>query len=187
MCTPTLLLTAASTVMGAMQARAQGKYQEGVAKYNARVAENQAQETRNVGTEKENLQRLKTARLLATQRAQLGASGVLLGSGSAAQLQEDTLTLGEADALRIRQTTESQVGALETGAELTRSQGAMAASAGRSKAFSTLLGGAASMAGTGVADKWFTPNSSANSMIQSQTGFRGGASGVLSGAEFAQF
>ena len=162
MCTPTLLLTAASTVMGAMQARAQGKYQEGVAKYNARVAENQAQETRRVGTEKEHLQRLRPARLLSKQRAQLGAAGVLLGTGSAAQIQEDTLTLGEADALRIRQTTEAQVGALETGAELTRSQGEMAAAAGKSKAIGTLLGGAASMAGTGVADKWFTPKSSIN-------------------------
>ena len=189
MCNPMVIMAVATVASTAMAYKArvdQGKFQKGTSRYNARVAENQAQETRRAGTEAENAQRLKTARLLAKQRAQLGASGIELGSGSALQLQEDTLTLGEADALRIRSNTGSRVGALETGAELTLAQGDYAQTAGTNAGVGTLLSGGAAVLGTGVADKWFTPNSSAN-LIQSQTGFTGGTEGVLSGQEFANF
>jgi hypothetical protein len=162
MCEPTTIMavmTVASTAMAYQGQRAQGKFRKGTAEYNARVAENQAQETRRAGTEAENIQRRKTAELLSKQRAQLGAAGVELESGSALQLQEDTLTLGEADALRIRSNTQLQVESLQTGAGLTRQQGAFAESAGQQQAFGTILGGTADVLDTGVADKWFTPNS----------------------------
>lgn len=165
MCNPvavqawTLVASAAFT---ANQQRRQGKFKESVAEYNARVSENEAEETRNAGVEQENIQRRRTAELLSKQRAQLGAANVDLSTGSALQLQQDTETLGEADALRIRSNFERRAEALETGADLTRSQGAFAASAGRGAAFGTLLSGAAAVAGTGVADKWFTPDSAAN-------------------------
>jgi hypothetical protein len=164
MCDPvtvTAVTTAASAGFMAVSQVRQGRYKRGVADYNARVAENQAQETRTAGTEAENVQRRKTAELLSRQKAQLGASGVELGSGSALQLQEDTIALGEADALRIRSNFEAKAGALETGADLTRGQGALAESAGTTQAFGTILGGAAKTLDTGVADKWFTPNSAA--------------------------
>jgi len=154
--------TLAST---AFQARAQyqeGKYAQGVAEYNARVQENEATQLRNIAVEEENLQRQKTAELLSTQRAQIGASGVELGTGSAAQLQEATTTLGEADALRIRSNYESQIQAKETQAGLTRAQGEFAAQAGEMSAFGTILSGTAKTLGTGVADKWFTPDSAAS-------------------------
>ena len=153
------VMMAVSTAFAAKSALDQGRFAKGTARYNARVAENEAQETRRVGTEAENAQRLKTAMLLSKQRAQIGAAGVELGSGSALQLQEDTATLGEADALRIRSNFERKAAGLETGAELTLAQGEFAASAGINKATGTLLSGAASIAGTGVADKWFTPES----------------------------
>jgi len=174
MCTPTIitaaLLTAgsaapylavASTVMTAKSQIDQGKFQAGTERYNARVAENQAQQTLNVGTEKENILRQQSAELLSKQRAQLGAAGVDIGSGSALQLQEDTIALGEADALRIRSTAEAESGSLMTQAELRKSQAGFAETAGMNKAFGTLLGGAANIADTGVADKWFKSNSSA--------------------------
>ena len=140
----------------------QGKYQKDIGKYNARVAENQAQEVRTAGVEAENTERRETAELLAKQRAQLGAANVDLESGSALSLQEDTVTLGEADALRIRSNFESQALSLETGAGLTRSQGDAALTAGGFGAAGTILSGTASFLDTGVADKWFTPNSEAN-------------------------
>jgi len=189
MCEPVSIMAAVTIASAAFAAKSQidqGNYQKGVSRYNARVAENQAQEVRRAGTEAENIQRRKTATLLAKQRAQLGTAGVELGSGSALQLQEDTQLLGEIDALRIRSNVDSQVDSLQTGAELTRSQGNAAASMGRTAAVGSLLSGGAAVAGTGVADKWFTPNSSAN-LIKSQTGYTGGTSGVLSGDEFANF
>ena len=164
MCDP-VTLSAVASITGAVAAGyqqvQQGRFQQGVADYNARVAENEAEETRNAGVEEENKQRQKTAQLLSKQRAQLGASGVDLTSGSALQIQQDTQTLGEVDALRIRSNFENQATSLETGADLTRTEGANARSAGFGRAAGTLLSGAGTALGTGVADKWFTPASAA--------------------------
>lgn len=163
MCNPgaVMALQVVSTAFMAQSQISQGRFQKGVAEYNARVAENEAQETRRVGVEEENIQRRKTAELLSKQRTQLGASGIELGTGSALKLQEETVTLGEADALRIRSNFESRATALETSADLTLQQGAFAESSGVMGAGGTILGGAADIADTGVADKWFTPNSAA--------------------------
>lgn len=188
MCEPTTIMAVASvvgTTFSVMSQQRQARFQKGTAEYNARVAENEAEETRRVGTEEENIQRRKTAELLSKQKAQLGAAGVELESGSPLQLQEDTITLGEADALRIRSNIEGRIGALGTQSELLQAQGGFAQQAGQSNSFSTLLGGTAQVLDTGVADKWFTPDSAAN-QITTQTGFQGGSQGVLSGDEFTR-
>ena len=164
MCEPMTIMAATSVLSAgftATQALRQGKAQEGIAKYNARVAENKAQETLNAGVEQENAKRQATAELISKQRAQLGASGIDLDSGSALQLQQDAQQLGEVDALRIRSNAQGQAAALSTKADLTLLEGTNARKAGQSKAFSSLLGGVSSALGTGVADKWFTPASSA--------------------------
>lgn len=173
MCEPTTIMAAVAVVSAAFtanQQRQQGKFQKGTAEYNARVAENEAEETRRAGVERENIQRRKTAELLSKQRAQLGAANVDLSSGSALQLQEETQALGEADALRIRSNFESRAGALDTGAELTQTQGEFAEASGRNQAVGTLLQGASTALGTGVADKWFTPNSAATQVTTINTG-----------------
>lgn len=165
MCDPLtagVVLMGVTTAVSVNQGYQQGKYEEGVGKYNARVSQNQAQEVRNQGNEAENAHRQRVAELLSKQRAQLGASGVSLTSGSPLQLQQDTITLGEADALRIRNNYSSKVGALGVESTLLESQGKFAKSAGNSAAFGSLLKGGSNIMGTGVADKWFTPNSSAN-------------------------
>jgi hypothetical protein len=162
MCDPVTVAAAvavASTGFQIQQARAQGKFQKGVADFNARTAENEAEATRTSATAAENTKRQRTAELLSKQRAQLGAAGVALGSGSALQLQEDTLTLGEADALRIRERGEEAFGALTTEASLTRGKGAFAEAAAQSKAVGSLLTGTGDVLDTGVADKWFSSKS----------------------------
>lgn len=162
MCNPVAIVMVASAMYSANEQRKQGKFQNETAKYNTRVAENEAQKTRDVGTERENIQRRKTAELISKQKAQLGAANIDLTSGSALQLQEDTAALGEADALRIRSNFENRALSLETGAVLTEAQGEFAESAGKSGAAGTLLSGVAgAAASTGVADSWFTPDSAA--------------------------
>ena len=164
MCEPTTIMAVVAVVSAAYsadQSIKQGKFQKGTAEYNARVSENEAEETRNAGVEAENIQRRKTAELLSKQRAQLGASNIDLTSGSALQLQQDTETLGEADALRIRSNFENRADSLDTSATLTRRTGEFAESAGRGAAVGSLLQGASTALSTGVADKWFTPDSSA--------------------------
>lgn len=165
MCNPVAWQVGIALVGAGLQIQAQrqkGRFDKGVADYNARVAENEAQATLNTGTEAENIKRQETAELLAKQRAQLGAANVDLNSGSAFQLQEDTVSLGEADALRIRSNFGDRASALDASAGLTSRQGDYANQAGQNAAFGTLLGGAGDVIDTGVADKWFTPNSSAN-------------------------
>lgn len=165
MCNPMAIQAGVMIVSAAYtadQQADQAQYQSGVQEYNAAVAENEAQEVQNKSVEEENLQRRRTAELLSKQRAQLGAANVDLSSGSALQLQEDTQALGEADALRIRSNYDAQVESLQTQAELLRDQSEFTESAGKKAAGGTLLQGAAGALGTGVADKWFTPTSSAS-------------------------
>ena len=172
MCNPALAVAATTmlaTAYSTQQQVKQGKHNKAVADYNARVSENEAEETRNAGVEAENIQRRKTAELLSKQRAQLGAANIDLSSGSALQLQEETVALGEADALRIRSNFESSASALDTSAGLTKSEGASAEQASTGASVGTLLQGTSTILGTGVADKWFTPTSVASQPIGSIT------------------
>ncbi len=105
MCDP----ATAAMAMTAFSTYQQGQHASKVASYNARVAANEAEDARRVGTEKEMDMRQRTARLVSRQRAQLGAAGVNLDSGSAAALQESAALQGEVDALRIRGNTEARV------------------------------------------------------------------------------
>jgi len=169
MCDPMTLAVVAgvSTVMKGYAAKQQGAYANDVAKYNARNIDNQAIQTRNKGTEAENVHREKVAQMKANQRVALGANGVDLNSGSPLQLQEDTELMGNVDALRIRSNYTDEANNLNDKASMVRSEGAMAKSAGN-RAFNTLLLTAAG----GVAAGWYTAGSSLNagSEISGYTG-----------------
>lgn len=167
MCEPMTIATTlavVSTVGQGYAAKKQGKYQKGVADYNARVQDNEATEVRAKGVEEENIQRERTAKLLSKQRAQMGAANVELGTGSALDIQEETELLGEVDALRIKSSFERKATSLETGAELTRAEGEAAEAKGKQAFLGSLLsaggqGIGAMGGGGGVASKWFTPDS----------------------------
>lgn len=159
MCDPVsigIAFSLASTAMAAKSQRDQGKAAKSTADYNARVADNQAQDVRNKGTQEENKQRQATAQMLSSQRAALGASGIEIGSGSALQIQRDTEVTGEIDAGRIRSNYQDQASSLETGATLTRVEGANAKIAGNNQAMGTILSGGAKVAG-----KWYDKKSAA--------------------------
>jgi hypothetical protein len=148
MCDPvtaTYVLMATAGGLTAYSQVEQGQSAKATAKYNAREMQNQAINTRNKGTEEENIQRQKTAELISRQRAQLGANGVDIDSGSAADLQQDSAILGEVDALRIRTNFTDQADTLNRQSELTLQQGKAAARAGNLAAFGTVLTTAASM------------------------------------------
>lgn len=158
MCDPVSVGIGARVVSQVMQgyaAKQQGEFQNDVAKYNARQLENEATRTRVKGTEEEIRLRNKTAQLTSLQRAQLGAAGVDVGSGSALALQEDTALLGEADALRIRSNFAQAATSLEDQASITRAEGSAAKQAGRLAFAGSILGAAGTVAG-----KWYTPSSS---------------------------
>lgn len=165
MCDPLSIMagvTAFTAISGAKASHDQGQFKKGTANYNARVAQNEAQQVRNQSVEAENDHRTKVAQILSRQRAQLAANNIDLNSGSALGLQEDTVTLGEADALRIRSNYDGKVNSLLTQSDLTKAQGRFASTAGNNQAIGSLLSGASSILDSGVADKWFTPQSAAN-------------------------
>ena len=156
MCEPATIafaLMAVATVAEGYQAREQGKYQNDVSKYNAANMKNEAVHARNKGTEEENIHREKVQQMIARQRVQGAAQGVDIGSGSMLNLQQDTETLGDADALRIRSNFSNQADAIEKGAVLELSQGKAAEHAG-DMAFKTSLLKAGGQAAMGVSSKW---------------------------------
>lgn len=104
-----MLLSGASTAMPAYSQYQQGKYNEGLADYNAAVARNnaisaeyQAKDAEARGKTAEQEHRDKIARLKASQRTAIAGSGFDLGFGSAVDTVADTAQIGEMDALTIR-------------------------------------------------------------------------------------
>jgi hypothetical protein len=163
MCEPATIMMAMSSIASGMAAQQQSNYDAGVSTYNARRSENEATQTRNKGVEEENTQRQKTAQLLSEQRAQLGASGVSLASGSPLQLQEDTELLGEIDARRIKSNYDLQAQSLDDEAGLQLGNASAQRTAGNNAMFGSALGAAGSALGAAgsVASTWYTPSSSA--------------------------
>ena len=106
MMTASLIATAVSTAIGVastiQQSQAQAaqmEYQSKVAQRNADLAEQQASAQRMQGFEEMQTERLKTARLIGQQRAQAGASGVAVDSGSFLDVAEDTAARGDIAAI----------------------------------------------------------------------------------------
>lgn len=167
MCGPvTAVVTAvqaAAAVAQGFQRRQQGRFQQDVARFNARQQENEATLTRRRAVEEETEQRRATAELISRQRAVLGAAGVDVEFGSALQLQQDAAALDEIEARRIRSNIGLQAESLEQQAEITRAEGTAARRAGDVAFGTSILGAAGRIAdspfGERVAGKWFNRRS----------------------------
>ena len=158
MCSPMAVIAVATAVQG-YSAYQQGNYANDIAKYNARVTENQATQTRNLGVQQENVQREKTAQLAARQKATFASKGFDVNTGTAADIQQSTNILGEADALRIRTNYLNQAQALDQQAALDLAQGKAKKRAGEFQFGASLLTAGGQFFGSGVADKWFAADS----------------------------
>ena len=110
-----------------------------IANYNAANMENDAVKLRTVGVEKENDLRRNVAEFASRQRAAIGASGVVVDSGSAAAIQADTFRLGEIDARRIKRTYQDQADTIDDEAMLTRMRGKSDANAMRTAGKNAML------------------------------------------------
>ena len=166
MCDPVTIATVAAVATPLIEgysAKQQGAYQNDIERYNARQLENEAIRTRNRGVEDENEHRRATAELISRQRVQSAANNVEITLGSAAQIQEDSAVLGEVDALRIRRGFEDQAQSLDDQSDLAIARGEAAERSGNFAFATSLIGAAGAAANSGVADKWFTPESAANS------------------------
>ena len=149
-----------SSVQESNAAKAQAEYQARVQRENAKIAEENAAIERQQGIEEERMQRLKTARQVASQKTAMAANGIDISQGTALDVIEDTATMGELDALQTRYNYERQAIAYEAQANNFNNQanldiikGQNAQKAGYLKAASSGLAGINQS--LGVAGKWY--------------------------------
>lgn len=102
---PTSALALASIMQGL--SGAYGSYEQAkagrrISKTNERIAAMQAQSALARGHEAEGISRQRGKKMLGSQRAALAAQGIRLDAGSAQDIQQETLDIGELDALTIK-------------------------------------------------------------------------------------
>ena len=148
---PLMVASTAISAIGAIQqgkaAEAQAKAQADANKYNARVKEIQAGVEREAAGRREEQQRRKARQVLGEQRAALVQSGIGM-MGSALDIEEQSATAAELDALSIRYEGELAAKGMLYDAEAEKFEGRAALAAGKNaKNASYLKAGSAILSG----------------------------------------
>ena len=155
-----------STVLGTVSSVQQGKqqqamynYQAKVAEENAKIANKNAATERQTGIEEARLQRMKTLQAVGSQQAAMAANGMDVTQGTSLDIIEDTAAMGELDALQIQTNYERKAQSYEAQANNFNNQASMdviagknAYTAGQIKAVQTGLNGVSKT--VDVASKW---------------------------------
>lgn len=138
-------------------AEASAKYQAKVTANQARVAGFQAEDALERGQVAERQQRLQVRQLAGKQRAEMGASGAALDSGSFIDTLGDTADFGELDALTIRANAEKEAWGYRAAASGQQGQAALySAQAGWASSARPWETGGSILTGFGtVADRWY--------------------------------
>lgn len=119
----------------------QGEQAAAVGKYNARVAEQQATSARQAAAVEAENKRRQYDRILGTQRALYGRSGVIGSEGSPLLVMMQSEEEAALDVARVRYGGTAQAYGLEAEARLQRFQGRAAKRASYLKATGTMLSG----------------------------------------------
>jgi hypothetical protein len=130
-----------SGISQSASARAQGDFQKQQYDTNARLADLNASDAIARGEVDAGKHEAQTRGLAGSQRAALAAQGIDVDSGSAADVQKDTATLGALDATTIKNNAWREAWGYKVQAANSTAQGAMAKSAGDFSATSSLLTG----------------------------------------------
>lgn len=161
MCNPAaaIALTALAGGVGAAgqirqgeAAARRGNFAAAVARNNAAIAEQRADDARARGAAKETELSLRAARLRAIQRATFAANGVLVDQDSPLLLLLDTAEQGALETARARSDSAREAHGFRVQASNFRNQGVLARARGRAarrsgyiSAFATILGTAGSI------------------------------------------
>ena len=159
----------ASTAVGVYSSMAQADAQEDAARYNAAVAENDANAAAQQSQYEAQRIRDRNRRILASQRANQAKSGLAL-TGSFSDVQLDSAIQGEMDALAAIYTGQINAGSAEARAQLSRMEGRAAKRAGYLGAGGSLLTGASGVASISASTPKAQPSFSAPSTV---TGYKG--------------
>ena len=140
--TPTMALyvALAGTAVAAGSAIYQGQQAKKEAEYNASVQEQNAVAAQQKASYDETMHRERVRKLLSSQKALYGRSGVSL-IGSPELLLEETAAQGELDALAIRYGGDVEASRYRSEATLSKMRGRAASTSGYASAGSTLLSG----------------------------------------------
>lgn len=130
--------------------REQGRYQQQQLEFNARISELQAEDATARGDREAGAARRVGKQVRGAQRAALAAQGVDVNSGSAADVQDETTQLAEADAQTIRANAWREAWGFRAQAQQARGQGRMGMLAANNQARSTILTGGLQAIGYGL-------------------------------------
>lgn len=137
------ILSATSSAAGAVGSYAAAGEEEAfnseISKINRSLALQSADDALIKGQQTETLKRVDSAKVIGKQRSGFSASGVVVGEGSAADVIDQSIALGELDALIIRDNALRESNAFELEAESARLQGDLAKSKGSSKKSASVI------------------------------------------------
>lgn len=152
-----------TSIQQGKNAQAMYNYQAKVAKKNADIAQQNADQERQAGIEEARWQRIKTLQSIGSQQVAMAGNGIDITSGTALDTIEDTAQMGELDALmiqynseRVAQNYEQQANNFNNQANLDVIAGKNAATAGAINGVAYGLNGVSQGLGSlgSVADKW---------------------------------
>lgn len=141
---PFIIAGATGTAGSIMQAKAiknQAKYEEAQAKFNSDMAELGAMDATKRGDKNANEIRKNAKRVKGAQRSGFASQGVLVDSGSSADIIGDTKYLSEQDIMVAKNNAWREAFGFRVQANNYRVQGMMAMSEAKNKINSTLLAG----------------------------------------------
>ena len=134
---------AAGSIYSALAMDAAATYNSVMAEYDAKQLDSMASEAIARGEEEATRVGQEGRRLFGEQRAILAAQGIDVSTGTAADMQLDTIRRNAEDLSRVRANAAREALGIRTQASSTRAQSANATAAARAQAGGTLLTGAA--------------------------------------------
>ena len=106
-------ISAVSSYSQGKQQQAMYNYEAKVAEENAKIAQKNAATERQTGIEEARLQRIKTLQAIGSQKTAMAANGMDVTQGTSLDIIEDTAAMGELDALQIETNYERKALAYE--------------------------------------------------------------------------
>ena len=137
---------ALGSILSARGQKAEGAYISAVQRNNALAAKHMAKDAKLRGDAEEESYRYRLSKLKGAQRAAVGASGAVVGAGSAADVEEATAAIGELDILRIRNNAAREAYGYRQQSKNYLAQARLTEAQTRGGVISTILGGLGGMA-----------------------------------------
>lgn len=139
-------IQAAGTGFTAISQYYQAKTQKRIADYNAKLSQMKVGMALEQGQEAVKRQRMKVSGLIGAQRTGFAAQNILLDTGTAADVQQQTAYWGEIDATTIRNNAALEAWGYEQQGLSYELQGKVAMQQGIANAIGTVLGGSGDIA-----------------------------------------